>query len=221
MENMHMPDFKIEHALWKKGYRRVAGIDEAGRGALAGPVVAAAVLINSKVKSQNFPIKESKQLTARQREKFYHILTQHPHIEWGIGIVSERVIDRVNILQATKLAMEKAVENLQKKIGGAPDILLLDGNFTINVPVEQRAFIKGDALIYSCAASSIIAKVTRDHIMKRLRFVYPAYGFDVHKGYGTALHLAMLKKHGPCPAHRKSFRPVCQAIAKPQKFGIV
>lgn len=218
---MHMPDFKIEHALWKKGYRRVAGIDEAGRGALAGPVVAAAVLINSKVKIQNFPIKESKQLTARQREKFYHILTQHPHIEWGIGIVSERVIDRVNILQATKLAMEKAVENLQKKIGGAPDILLLDGNFTINVPVEQRAFVKGDALIYSCAASSIIAKVTRDHIMKRLRFVYPAYGFDVHKGYGTALHLAMLKKHGPCPAHRKSFRPVCQAIAKPRKFGIV
>jgi len=195
-----------EKKLWKKGYKRVACLDEAGRGALAGPVVAGAVILiqNTKYKLQNTKLKDSKQLSAQQREKFHQILTNHPAIKWGIGRVSERVIDKINILEATKLAMEKAIRKLNKK----PDFLILDGNFKINSEIPQKSIVKADEKVFSCASASIIAKVTRDRIMQKQAKKYSQYGFDKHKGYPTKYHRQMLKKYGPCKIHRKTFAPL-------------
>ena len=210
------PNLKEEKKLWKKGCKRIAGLDEAGRGPLAGPVVACALLVNSRrlnllrrfsLGQPRFSlgqIKDSKQLSAKKREELYKILTKHPNIRWGIGRISEKVIDRINILEATKLAMLKAVQKLNKK----PDFLILDGNFKINSKIHQKSIIKADEKVFSVAAASIIAKVTRDRIMERYRKKYPQYGFDRHKGYPTKLHRRMLKKYGPCKIHRKSFTPV-------------
>ena len=206
---MIIPTFEKEIKLRKNGYKFIAGIDEVGRGPLAGPVVACAVVIKLKVKSEKLKvfggIRDSKQLSERQREKFYEILTNDSHVHYGIGIVSEKIIDKINILQATFLAMKKAVENLKVK----PDFLLIDGKWTLeDYPISQTAIIKGDKKVFSIAAASIIAKVTRDRMLVKLRQKYPQYGFEKHKGYGTKLHLEMLKKYGPCKIHRKSFKPV-------------
>jgi len=209
------PSRAPEKKLWQKGFKRVAGLDEAGRGPLAGPVVAAAVILNSKLKTQKSKlqlktknllkkVKDSKKLTAKKREEFYKILTKNPYIEWGIGRVSEKVIDKINILEATKLAMEKAIKKLKKK----PDFLILDGNFKIGVKIPQKSIIKGDEKVFSCAAASILAKVYRDKIMERCDRKFPKYGFEKHKGYGTKFHFKMLKKYGPCKIHRKTFEPV-------------
>ncbi len=199
---MIYPNFVEEKKLWKRGYRFVAGLDEAGRGPLAGPVVAAAVIIldYKKIKIKN--VKDSKKMTPKAREEIYEILTNHPHIKWGIGIVSERLIDKINILEATKLAMKKSVKNL------SPDFLVIDGNFNINSDIPQKSIIKGDLKVFSISAASIIAKVTRDRIMHNFHKKYPQYGFDKHKGYGTAHHFKMIKKYGPSKIHRKSFYPV-------------
>lgn len=218
---MRHPNFREEKRLWKKGYKRVAGLDEAGRGPLAGPVVAVAMMIKSKFKISTYVktsagrqdsklrVRDSKKLTPKRREELYKILTNHPQIKWGIGRVSERVIDRINILQATKLAMKRAVEKLKIKNKKLKiDFLLLDGNFKIDLGVEQKSIVKADNKVFSCAAASIIAKVTRDRMMRRYCKRYPEYGFSRHKGYGTKLHLKMLKKHGPCKIHRKSFKPL-------------
>ncbi|MDO8663715.1 MAG: ribonuclease HII [Candidatus Wildermuthbacteria bacterium] len=208
-----------EKKLWKKGYQYVAGLDEAGRGPLAGPVVAGAVVIkNCKFKIKNLKLRDSKQLSAKQREYFYEILTSHKEVRWGIGIVSEKVIDKINILQATKLAMEKAVINLDKKIKKqriqktsdrgnfvSIEFLILDGNFKINFSIPQKSIVKGDEKVFSCAAASILAKVTRDRLMMRYHKKYPRYHFDLHKGYGTRLHLKRLKRFGRCAIHRNSF----------------
>jgi len=200
---MRYPNFSEEKKLRKSGFRTVAGLDEAGRGPLAGPVVAAAAVI--KIKKFNVGhIKDSKKLSAKKREEFFKILTKHPDLEWGRGIVSEKVIDKINILEATKLAMKKAVKGLKKK----PDFLILDGNFRINLPLSQKSIIKADEKVFSCAAASIIAKVTRDRIMDRYHKKYPLYKFNKHKGYPTKLHFKLLKKYGPCKIHRKSFGPV-------------
>jgi len=208
----------------------VAGLDEAGRGPLAGPVVAAAIFLQKNCRI-NLRINDSKKLSEKQREYFYEILTGHPHIEWGIGMVSEKIIDRVNILEATKLAMQKAVQVLEKKlenqyshkydgrrICASIDFLLIDGNFTLParsiggggaaISVPQRSIIKGDQKVFSIAAASIIAKVTRDRLMQEMHKKYPKYGFNKHKGYGTTQHIQYLKNFGPCPVHRKSFCPV-------------
>ena len=201
-----MINFKEEKKLRKK-YKHIAGLDEAGRGPIAGPVVAAAVMV------KNYPptdlpwkeIRDSKKLSAKKREELCQLLTHHPEIEWGIGKVSEKIIDKINILQASKLAMEKAVKNLKKV-----DFLLLDGNFKINSKIPQRSIIKGDDKVFSIAAASIIAKVKRDAIMKRMDKRYPEYGFAKHKGYPTKHHKKMLKKHGSCKIHRQSFRPVSE-----------
>lgn len=195
--------------MWEKGYKRIACLDEAGRGPLAGPVVAAAVVIKKKsnlklLRSDLHNIRDSKKLSPKKREEFYKILTKHPDIKWGIARVSERVIDKINILEATKLAMKRAIEKLPKK----PDFLILDGNFKINSPILQKSVIKADEKVFSCALSSIIAKVSRDRIMRRYSKKYPKYSFDKHKGYPTKLHRKMLKKYRPCKIHRKSFRPV-------------
>ncbi|MCX6720632.1 MAG: ribonuclease HII [Candidatus Staskawiczbacteria bacterium] len=222
------PNLEEEKLLWRKGIKVVVGLDEAGRGPLAGPVVAAAVVINPKheirnpkqirifkiqnskhlsnfdIRISSLNIKDSKQLSQKQREHLFKVLTRHPDVEWGIGIVSEKVIDKINILEASKLAMLKAVKDL----GIAPNYLLLDGNFKVYCATPQHAIIKGDQKVISISAASIIAKVTRDRIMLKYDKKYPQYGFEKHKGYGTALHFKMLKKHGACPIHRKTFYPV-------------
>lgn len=199
-------NLRKEKHLWKKGYKYVAGLDEAGRGPLAGPVVAAAVIISAKLqfktKSLLKEVRDSKKLSPKKREMLYKLLTKEPNIEWGIGRVSENMIDKINILEATKLAMKKAVNNLKT------DYLVLDGNFKIDLDIPQKPIRKGDSKIFSIAAASIIAKVTRDRIMKRYHKKYPKYGFDKHKGYATKFHRQVLRKHGPCKIHRMSFRPI-------------
>ncbi|MDP2909734.1 MAG: ribonuclease HII [bacterium] len=201
---MKYPNFREEKKLWKGGRDFIAGVDEAGRGPLAGPVIAcAACFKNLKLKIKNLKIDDSKKLSTKNREESFKILTSYPDICWGIGEVSEKIIDKINILQATKLAMIKAVEDLEKKI--KPEYLLIDGNFSIDIDIPQKSIIKGDAKVFSIAAASIIAKVTRDKIMANYHKKYPAYGFDVHKGYPTALHRQRIKEHGLCPIHRRSF----------------
>ena len=223
---MKYPNFAEEKKLWKKGCKFVAGLDEAGRGPLAGPVVAAAVMVNPKfevrnpkqiqkvskfeIRNSKLKIRDSKQLSEKQREFFYERLTKHPDIEWGMGIVSEKIIDKINILEATKLAMERALKNLE------PDFLLIDGNFPIKSKIPQKSVIGGDAKIFSCCAAGIIAKVTRDRIMKKYHKKYPQYGFLQHKGYPTKAHFANLEKFGPCRIHRRSFYPVAAARGRRQ-----
>lgn len=193
--------------MWAHGFARVAGLDEAGRGPLAGPVTAAAVScrVHKVIKLQG--LNDSKKLSEKKREELYELLTNHHDIKWGVGIVSEKEIDRINILQATKLAMHRALEKLQ------PDYLLIDGNFLLDgVSINQSSIIKGDAKVFSIAAASIIAKVTRDRIMRQMHETYPQYGFAKHKGYGTAVHLASIKKFGACDIHRKSFYPLSAMV---------
>lgn len=204
---MNPPTFKEERKLWKKGYELVVGIDEVGRGPLAGPVVAAACVFQPNFVMPRALLKElrdSKKLSAKKRLAFYRFFKSHPAAQWGIGSVSVKTIDEINIFQATKLAMKLALQKLEKKAGKA-DFLLIDGTFFIESKVLQKPMRKGDELMASCAAASIIAKVTRDRMMARYHKIYPAYGFDRHKGYGTSQHIRNLKKHGPCAIHRKSF----------------
>ncbi|XOB46276.1 MAG: ribonuclease HII [Candidatus Nealsonbacteria bacterium] len=215
---MRYPNFSEEKKLWKKGFKKVVGLDEAGRGPLSGPVVAAAVLIKSirKIRAKFVDIrdvKDSKKLSPKKREELYKILINHPQIKWGIGKVSEKVIDKINILEATKLAMKRAVKNLEKKIKKKKrlnliEFLILDGRMKLDLDILQKSIIKADNKVFSCAAASIIAKVSRDRMMRRYGKKYPQYGFSKHKGYATKLHLKRLKKYGPCSIHRKSFRPV-------------
>ena len=196
----------MEKKLCRKGCKYVACLDEAGRGPLAGPVVAAAcTIINCKLKTADFKgLRDSKKLSRKQREKFYEIITKNKNIEWGIGKVSERVIDKINILEASKLAMKRAVVKLKER----PDFLVLDGKMKLDLPIPQKSIVKADEKVFSCAAASILAKVTRDRMMEKYHKKYPHYNFHRHKGYPTKLHLRMLKKYGPCKIYRKSFRPV-------------
>lgn len=199
---MILPNFSEEKKLWKQGYKNVVGLDEAGRGPLAGPVVAAAVLVMPGVEKNLSGINDSKKLNEKQREELYKNITKHKDIKWGVGIVSEKIIDKINILQATKLAMNKALEKLEA------DFLLIDGNFQLYCATSQKSIVAGDAKVFSISAASIIAKVTRDRLMQKYHKKYPEYGFDKHKGYGTAVHFATLKKFGPCKIHRKTFYPI-------------
>lgn len=204
------PNFNEERKLGRKGHNRVVGLDEVGRGSLAGPVMAAAVMI--KLIRGRFVqirgIKDSKKLSPKKREELYKLIIKNPQIKWGIGRVSERVIDKINILEATKLAMERAVKKLEKKLKKKADFLILDGRMRINLDTPQKSIIKADDKVISCSMASIIAKVTRDKIMQRYSKKYPQYGFFNHKGYATRLHLEALKKKGPCRIHRKSFKPI-------------
>lgn len=207
--------FKEEKLLWKQGYKAVVGLDEAGRGPLAGPVVAAAVMVSSGVNYKMAKINDSKKLSEKQREFFYEQLTSHSEIIWGIGIISEKVIDKINIFEATKLAMKKALRQAESKHKRKVEFLILDGNFKIKSKLPQKPIIKADGKVFSCVAAGIIAKVTRDHIMLKYHKKYPGYGFDRHKGYGTKLHIQQLEILGPSKIHRKSFYPV-SALAKNQ-----
>jgi len=187
-----------ERSLRSKGFSLIAGIDEAGRGPLAGPVVAACVIL----KTFDFKerIDDSKALTAAQRERAFGEIIKKAHV--GIGIVDEKAIDTLNILNATSAAMEKALSAIDPR----PDFILIDGSVKVRSAVPTRGIIRGDSLSLSVAAASIIAKVTRDRIMVQLDEQYPVYGFSRHKGYGTKFHLSALRKHGPSPIHRLSFK---------------
>ncbi|MEQ1861033.1 MAG: ribonuclease HII [Chthoniobacteraceae bacterium] len=198
---------KHEKALRARGFLSIAGIDEAGRGPLAGPVVAAAAILPEKFCHE--VLRDSKQLTARQRERIHEELTGRPEIVWSVAVVEVEEIDRINILRASHAAMRLAVAGLPSP----PDHVLIDGLRVDPFPIDQTPLVKGDALSLSVAAASVIAKVTRDRLMLDYDREYPAYGFAQHKGYGTALHLERLRKHGPCPIHRRSFAPVHQLLA--------
>lgn len=200
-----MPSFTYEKALYRKGFKLTAGVDEAGRGPLAGPIVAAAVILPAAC-----PIKgldDSKKLSPKKRERLFTQIKKNA-VAIGIGMVGHSVIDRINIGKANLLAAKKAVENLNVP----PDFILIDGKLRIDVPFPQRSIAGGDAKCASIAAASIIAKVTRDHLMKKYHAAYPEYGFDRHKGYGTRQHLLLLSRHGPCAIHRRSFYPVSSCL---------
>jgi ribonuclease HII len=193
-------------ALYGQGYSFVAGLDEAGRGCLAGPVVAAAVILkldDEQLAPRLAGVRDSKQLTAQTRERLHDVITQHA-LAIGVGIGSVELIDQRNILQATKCAMRSALAQLSI----APQALLLDALLLRDVALPQRSLIKGDARCLTIAAASIIAKVTRDRLMLALHELYPAYGFKQHKGYGTPAHMEALRTHGVTPVHRQSFAPV-------------
>jgi ribonuclease HII len=195
------PDDAFECEAWTRGFRLVAGVDEAGRGPLAGPVVAAAVVLPRRCRLEG--LRDSKLLNERQRERLYTQLLSVA-VDIGVGVVEAEVIDALNILEATRLAMVQAVRHLVP----APDYLLLDAVVLAGVTAEQRAVIKGDRLCRSIAAASVVAKVVRDRLMARAHLRYPQYGFLAHKGYGTAEHLRQLRRFGPCALHRRSFAPV-------------
>lgn len=203
--------FGHECALREQGIFLVAGIDEAGRGPLAGPVVAAAVVF---LKHENVPkgLNDSKKLTAAKRSAFYEELTDTPDILWAVSIQDSAVIDRINILRATHQAMREAFAALPSTASHA----LIDGLPVPDFPAPQSALVGGDGISLSIAAASVIAKVTRDRIMEEWDALHPHYGFAKHKGYGTATHLAALRRHGPCPIHRRSFAPVVRAAADKQ-----
>jgi ribonuclease HII len=181
-------------------------VDEAGRGPLAGPVVVGAVVLP--VRFRHKVLTDSKQLTEKQREELYSELTQRPDITWAVALAETEEIDRINILRATHEAMRRAVLALPM----LPQHALIDGLPVRPFPVPQTALVKGDALSFSIAAASVIAKVTRDRIMKEMDIRFPGYEFSRHKGYGTPLHLERLKTQGPCEIHRRSFLPVRQAL---------
>ncbi|MGH7260683.1 MAG: ribonuclease HII [Nitrospiraceae bacterium] len=194
------------------GYRLIAGLDEAGRGPLAGPVVAAAVILPRRC--QLAGLNDSKQLTEAERERLYGEIRERA-VGIGVGLSTEREIDAMNILEATRLAMSRAVQSLPS----TPDYLLLDAIELSAVLIPQRAIIKGDTLSVSIAAASVIAKVTRDRLMDDYHRQYPQYNFQAHKGYGTAEHLRLLAAHGPCAIHRRSFRPVGETVAAAQRVA--
>ena len=189
-----------DKSFLERGFQSLAGVDEAGRGPLAGPVVASAVIVRDF--SFSGPIDDSKKMSAKAREAAYGEILQKCVV--GIGVVEVHVIDKINIHQASLKAMEEAVMKLRQM----PECLLIDGPKTPKLPFPQFPIIDGDAKSFSIACASVIAKVTRDRIMEYYDEIYPAYGFSKHKGYGTAVHLAALRKHGPCRIHRKSFEPV-------------
>lgn len=198
------PDFRYEERHWSSGVEIVAGIDEAGRGPLAGPVVAAAVVLPAGFVPGE--LNDSKKLSKKRREKLYEEIMSAPDVQKSVGIVEAEEIDELNILRATHRAMEKAVRGLPV----VPGICLIDGLPVRHFPFPQEAIVKGDAKSVSISAASIVAKVTRDRIMEELAKQYPQYGFDRHSGYGTREHLEALKKYGPCPIHRRSFAPVAE-----------
>lgn len=203
---MYREKMAYEASLKKKGFCLIAGIDEAGRGPLAGPVFAAACIIPPNFKIRG--IDDSKKLTPQSREKIYKKLIKHPSLIYAVGIVDVEEIDRVNIYQASILAMLKAVDGLSVK----PDYLLVDGIKLSHPSIPCEGIIKGDGLSLSIGAASIIAKVERDHLMCEYHEKWPEYGFNEHKGYGTEKHLAALEKYGPCPIHRRSFKPVMDLL---------
>lgn len=187
----------------------VCGVDEAGRGPLAGSVVAAAVILDASKPIDG--LKDSKKLTAKVRDELFDLIIRDSKA-WCIAEASAIEIDSINILQATMLAMKRAIEGLEKTLGRLPDKALIDGNRCPKVNIEMEAIVKGDSKVQAISAASILAKVTRDRDMQVLHDAYPMYGFNQHMGYPTPMHFAALKEFGPCPAHRKTFAPVREVM---------
>ncbi|MCX8034525.1 MAG: ribonuclease HII [Thermodesulfovibrio sp.] len=192
--------FTFDESFRSQGYGIIAGIDEAGRGCLAGPIVAACISFKDNVFIEG--IRDSKELTAEQRERLFQEILQNAFV--GIGIINVDIIDKANVLHATRLAMIEAFKNIGRQI----ELLLIDAVELPDIKISQKSIIKGDQKSAVIASASIVAKVTRDKIMRQYHEVYPDYGFDRNKGYATQEHLNALKKLGPCPIHRKSFSPV-------------
>ncbi len=199
-----MPDLVLESACRKRGLTVVAGVDEAGRGPMAGPGAAAAVILPAGFRCPG--LDDSKKLSATKRERLYELLMGHEGLAWGLAYAEPEEIDRVNILRATHAAMARAVSALGRQV----DHCLVDGLPVPGFAWSHDGVVKGDGLSLSIAAASIIAKVSRDRRMALHAAEFPDYGFDRHKGYGTREHLEALGRHGPCPIHRRSFAPVAQ-----------
>ncbi|WP_372520622.1 ribonuclease HII [Candidatus Ruminimicrobiellum ovillum] len=194
--------FEFDKDFYNKGLQFVSGVDEAGRGPLAGPVVAAAVILPKDIFIDG--VNDSKKLTEKKRNLLFEEIKKKA-FSYGIGIVDAKIIDEINILQATFLAMRKALEQLSVK----PDLVLIDGNHTIpNLQNKQQAIVSGDAKSACIACASILAKVTRDNMMYEYAKQYPQYNFEKHKGYGTKAHIEAIEKYGPCPIHRMTFAPL-------------
>jgi ribonuclease HII len=202
------PTEEFEQEARRCGYRRIAGVDEAGRGPLAGPVVAAAVILP--VRCRLIGVDDSKQLSASERDRLYAAIMDRA-VCVGVGSSTAEEIDRINILEATKLAMRRALAELSP----APDYVLIDAVSLTGLDMPVRPIIKGDALSLSIAAASIVAKVTRDRLMAQFHKAYPQYNFLSHKGYGTEEHLVRLAEYGPSPIHRRTFAPVSAALSPP------
>lgn len=196
MSNVNM--WEIEDGFFAEGVKVICGVDEAGRGPLAGPVCAAAVILPPHLEIPG--LTDSKKLTDRKRRELFPIIKEQA-IAYGIGMASEQEIDEINILQATLLAMQRALDQLNVK----PDLALIDGNREKDFGVPVKTVVKGDSLSMNIAAASILAKVTRDDLMVEMAETYPEYGFEIHKGYGTKAHYAALTEHGPSPIHRMTF----------------
>lgn len=190
--------WEIENSYFEKGFRLICGVDEAGRGPLAGPVCAAAVILPP---NHNIPgLNDSKKLSDKKRRELYPLIKEQA-VAYGIAFASEQEIDDINILQATFLAMQRAIDQLSVK----PDFALIDGNREKDFGVPVKTVVHGDSLSASIAAASVLAKVTRDDLMLKLSEQYPQYAFDIHKGYGTKAHYEAISAHGPCPVHRMTF----------------
>jgi len=197
-----MLSLKYEKRLNRQGFNLIAGIDEAGRGPLAGPIVAAAVILPLAVYLPG--LDDSKKLSSQKREKLY-LLIKEKALNIGVAVLSHKLIDKLGVGKVNRLVMQEAFRNLKLK----PDYILLDGKYSwIETSIPQKPITGGDHMIASIAAASIIAKVTRDRIMQKYHNSYPTYGFDKHKGYGTREHLKKLLIYGPCPIHRRSFAPL-------------
>jgi ribonuclease HII len=203
-----------ERELWGKGYKLIAGVDEVGRGPLAGPVVAACVIFPEDINILG--IDDSKKLTSEKREELYWKIKENA-LDFGVGIIQEREIDKLNILRASLKAMQKAISSMKN----TPHFLLIDGNQKIpHLDIPQLPVIKGDTLSLSCGAASIIAKVERDRLMKRLHKKYPQFSFDQNKGYASKEHLEALRIYGPCKVHRRSFRRVMECIVLQEHLNL-
>lgn len=208
--------FSVERQLFSHGAGLVAGLDEAGRGPLAGPVVAACVILPRNCDYRVF--RDSKQLTAHQRDQLFTLLQGNSAMT-GVGIASPREIEAINILQASLLAMRRALADcIAANDGQKPDVLLVDGKIQVPVAMQQLTLIKGESKSASIAAASIIAKVTRDRLMAKAHVRYPQYGFDCHQGYPTKAHRQAIAIHGPCPLHRRTFRGVAEFFTGPEQL---
>jgi ribonuclease HII len=208
-----VPDLALESELYARGLQWIAGVDEAGRGPLAGPVAAAAVMLPRGYSCRG--LDDSKKLSALKREKLYELLTGNSEIVWAVAVADREEIDRLNILRATHLAMRRAAEALDPR----PEYCLIDGLPVSGFPFPYDAIVKGDGKSLSIAAASVIAKVTRDALMREIDKEFPQFGFARHQGYGTKVHLEALRIHGPCRHHRRSFQPVAQLALPLERDG--
>lgn len=206
---MHL--LRFEEDAWKAGYHHISGADEAGRGPLAGPVVVASLSLTpsaSRLLAESSWITDSKKLTALKRSRAYDTIMEIPDAVWSLAVIEAPRIDEINILQATYEGFRRVLAEMDP----IPEFALIDGRPVPNLPCAAQNIIRGDAKSLLIGAASILAKVTRDRLMIEAAGIWPEYGFDQHKGYGTAKHLAALRKHGPCPIHRRSFKPVAEAL---------